>query len=148
MSSAQLFDGIARIARHELAARPTIAIASVTAAFPNEAMPDHAVSVRLRDSGLVLPRVPVAVGTLGYAAIPAVGDLVLVGFSEGEFDAPVVIGRLYHPDLDPPRHKPEQIVLRLPAGEADPKFDLEVEGQAPRLSLKLPGDVTVEIVEE
>ncbi|NWN23221.1 Rhs element Vgr protein, partial [Escherichia coli] len=77
----------------------------------------------------------------GYAAIPAVGDLVVVAFLEGDFDAPFVVGRLYHPDLDPPKHKPGQMALRLPAGEDSPKLELEVEGDAARVMLKLPGDV-------
>ncbi|WP_137862976.1 MULTISPECIES: phage baseplate assembly protein V [unclassified Sphingomonas] len=148
MSGAQLFEGIARIARHEVAARPTLAAATVTAVFAHEATPDHAVSVQLRDTGLVLLRVPVAVGTLGYAAIPAVGDLVVVAFLEGDFDAPFVVGRLYHPDLDPPKHKPGQMALRLPAGEDSPKLELEVEGDAARVMLKLPGDVQIEVIEE
>lgn len=148
MSGAQLFEGVARIARHEIAARPTAAAAVVTAVFAHEATPDHAVSVRLRETGLVLPRVPVAVGSLGFAAIPAVGDLVIVAFLEGDFDAPIVTGRLYHPDLDPPRHKPGQMALRLPPGEASPMLELEIEGDAARLMLKLPGEVKIEIVEE
>ena len=148
MSAASLFEGVARIARHEIAARPVSAAGVVTAVFANEATPDHAVSVRLRDTGLELPRVPVAVGALGFAAIPAVDDLVIVLFLEGEFDAAVVVGRLYHPDLDPPKHKPGQLALRLPPGEASPKLECEIEGDPARVMLKLPGDVTVEIVEE
>lgn len=148
MSAASLFEGVARIARHEIAARPVSAAGVVTAVFAHENAPDHAVSVRLRDTGLVLPRVPIAVGALGFAAIPAVDDLVIVLFLEGEFDAAVVVGRLYHPDLDPPKHKPGQLALRLPPGAASPKLECEIEGDPARLMLKLPGDVTVEIVEE
>ncbi len=148
MSAASLFEGVARIVRHEIAARPIAAAGVVTAVFAHEATPDHAVSVRLRDTGLVLPRVPVAVGALGFAAIPAVDDLVIVLFLEGDFDAAVVVGRLYHPDLDPPKHKPGQFALRLPPGEASPKLECEIEGDPARVMLKLPGEVTVEIVEE
>ncbi len=148
MSAALLFDNITRIARHEAGARALAAAGVVTAVFAHEGVADHAVGVRLRDTGLVLPRVPVAVGALGFAAIPAVGDLVLVLFLEGDFDAPVVAGRFYHPDLDPPKHKPGQLALRLPAGAAEPALELEVEGAPARLLLKLPGDVAVELTEE
>ena len=81
MSAALLFDGISRIARHEAAARPVASVGVVTSIFGNDGTsPDHAVSVKLRESGLVLPRVPVSVGAFGVAAIPSVGELVLVTF--------------------------------------------------------------------
>jgi len=148
VSAGLLFDSVARIARHEAQARAIASVGIVTGIFPGNGAPDHAVSVRLRDTGLVLPKVPIAVGALGFAAIPAVDDLVLVAFLEGETDAPVVVGRLYHPDLDPPRHKAGQIALRLPPGEASPKLECEIEGDPPRLQLKLPGDVSIELVED
>jgi len=148
VSAAQLFDQVSRIARHEAVARATASAAIVTSIHPHETTPDHAVSVRLRDTGLVLPRVPVAVGALGFAAIPAVGDLVVVAFLEGDHDAPVVVGRLYHPELDPPKHKAGQIALRLPPGEASPALEAEVSGDPARIALKLPGEVLIEAVED
>jgi hypothetical protein len=148
VSAALLFDNVARIARHEAMARAVASAGVVTGVFAYQGTADHAVSVRLRDTGVVLPRVPIAVGALGFAAIPAVDDLVLVTFLEGELDAPVVVGRLYHPDLDPPKHKPGQLALRLPPGESSPKLECEIEGDPARLQLKLPGDVKIEIVED
>ena len=149
MSAALLFDSVTRIARHEAAARPVASAGVVTSVFPNEGgQPDHAVTVKLRESGLVLPRVPVAVGAPGFAAIPAVDDLVVVAFLEGDFHSPVVVGRLYHPDQDPPKHKTGEIVLRLPSGDSDPKFQCVITGDPANLLLTLPGDVKVEIVEE
>jgi hypothetical protein len=142
-----LFESIALIARHEVGARAVASAGRVVEVFPAEGQHDHAVSVELRDSGLVLPRVPVAVGTLGYAAIPAVGDLVVVAFLEGDYNAPVVVGRLYHPDQNPPAHKDGELVLRLPSGQADPALNLEVSTQGNSLKLSLPGDVLVELVE-
>jgi uncharacterized protein involved in type VI secretion and phage assembly len=137
-----LIDAVARIARHEMAARAMAAAGVVTEVFTET---DHAVTVELRDTKLVLPRVPVAVGLLGFAAIPAVGDLVLVLFLEGDRNAPVVAGRLYQPDLNPPEHAEDQAVLALPAGADEPKVKLVVDGATPKITLDLPGDVHLEI---
>lgn len=151
MSTAALYESIARIARHEAGARAVAGVGRVADVFPapeGGAQPDHAVSVEMRDSGLVLPRVPVAVGALGSAAIPAVGDLVVLLFVEGDYNAPVVVGRLYHPDQEPPQHEEGEIVLRLPSGASEPNLNLVISGQQPSLRLELPGDVLLEAVEE
>jgi hypothetical protein len=148
VSAALLFDSVSRIARHEAAARPVSAVGVVTSVFPNEGPADHAVTVQLRDSGLVLPRVPVAVGVMGFAAIPAVDDLVVVTFLEGSFDAPVVIGRLYHPDQESPRHKDGQIVLRLPSAADPADLNCEIGSDPVSLLLTLPGDVKIEVLKE
>lgn len=145
-----LYDSIARIARHESNARPVAAVGRVVEVFaaPDGAVPpDHAVTVDLRDTGLVLPRVPVAVGVMGFAAIPAIDDLVVVVFLDGDYNAPVVIGRMYHPDQDPPKYDPGQIVLRLPSGESEPTTNLEIKGDEPSIHLDLPGEVVVDITE-
>lgn len=146
MSSA-LFDSIARIARHEARARAVAGVGVVTDVYPADgAAPDYAATVELRDTGLVLPRVPVAAGVLGAVAIPAVGELVVVVFMEGDYNAPVIVGRLYHPDQDPPKHAAGQIVLALPSGASDHKLRLKVEGDTPAIKLELPGgEVTVTI---
>lgn len=147
--SAALFDSISRIARHEASARAIAGIGRVTEIFPSDGvLPDHAVTIEMRDSGLILPRVSIAVGAMGFAAIPAVDDLVLVVFAEGDFNAPVVVGRLYHPDQNPPEHAEDEIVLRLPSGASEPKVDLVVAGKAPSLILKLPGDTEIDVLEE
>src|SRR5690242_15077930 len=55
MSATALFGSISRIARHEVSARPIASVGKVTGIHPNEAAPaDHAVSVQLRDSGIIL----------------------------------------------------------------------------------------------
>ena len=146
--SRTLYEGVVRIARHEAAARATASVGTVVDLFDAGGDPkDHAVSVKLRDSGLVLPRVPVAVGVMGFAAIPAVGDLVLVVFLDGDFNAPVVVGRIYHPDQDPPGHEREEIVLALPSAADPPDLKLRVKSQEPSIRLTLPGDVSIEIEE-
>lgn len=125
--SAALYDTIARIARHEAGARATAAVGRVCDVFANSGAPsDHAVSVELRDEGLVLPRVPIAVGALGFAAAMRVDDLVVVLFLDGDVNAPIVVGRLYHADLTPPGHADGDIVLRIPAGAQEPEWSLIV----------------------
>jgi phage baseplate assembly protein gpV len=132
--SAALFESVARIARHEVSGRALPAVGKVTANFGADAVPpDHAVTVELRDSGLVLPNVPVAVGALGFAALPAVDDLVLVVFLAGDPNAPVVAGRLYTDTLAaPPEGKDGVIALGLPAG-AQPAVDVVLDGAAPSI---------------
>jgi len=151
--SAALYDSVARIARHAAAARAIAAAGKVTEIFPADGTPpDHAVSVELRDSGVILPRVPVAVGLLGFAAIPAVGDLVVVVFLDGDTNAPVVVGRLYHAGagdkLDPPAHAAGQVVLALPPGSDDPKVQLKIVATQPSVLLTLPNDVAVECADQ
>lgn len=147
--SAALYDAVARIARHEAGARMHVALARVTDthAAPG-APPDHAVTVVLLNSGLVCPRVPIAVGALGFAAIPAPGDLVVLAFVDGDVNAPVMLGRLYHAELDPPDHADGQLVLRLPPGAAEPVVDLTADPEARSVVLKLPREVTATFADE
>lgn len=147
--SAALFDSVARIARHEAAARPTVAVGVVVDTFDSGgAVADHAVTVELREAGIVLPRVPIAVGTLGFAAIPAPGDLVVVAFADGDHHAPMVLGRLYHADLAPPDHGSGEIVVALPPGEASPVLRAVVRATAPHLEVAVGNQVLVEVDDE
>jgi hypothetical protein len=133
--SAALYESVARIARHEVSGRALPAVGKVTATFAADAVPpDHAVTVELRDSGLVLPNVPVAVGALGFAAMPAVDDLVLVVFLAGDPNAPVVAGRLYTDTVAPPPDgKDGVIALGLPAGATQPDLGVVIDGAAPSI---------------
>lgn len=141
----QLFDAVSRIARHEADRRSWAAIGRVTEVHTSVlAGDDHAVSVELRDSGSVVPRVPVAVGVLGFVATPAVGDVVVVVFADGDLHAGVVVGRLYHRDLAPPGHADGQLVLQLPPGSSSPAIDMRADPSTPELTLKV-GETTVEI---
>ena len=147
MSSA-LYDSIARIARHEATARVAPAVGVVCDVFANPgATPDHAVTVQLRDSGLVLPRVPIAVGALGFAATPRVDDLVLVVFLDGDLHAPVVVGRLYDADTAPPEHADGEVVLRLPPGDS-PEWDVVFSESKSSLTVSNAGEVRLELTEK
>jgi len=139
-----LYDAVARIARHEASSRSFAAIGVVTEVHRSVTLgDDHAVSVELRDSGVLVPRVPVAVGALGFVATPAVDDLVLVVFADGDPHAGVVVGGLYHRDLPPPSHDDGQLVLQLPPG-GSPKIDVLADPATPELTLRV-GDATVEV---
>ena len=143
-----LYDAVARVARHEAAARPAAAVGEVTDVHTRAGpAPDHAVTVKLRDRGLVLPKIPIAVGALGLAVTPAVGDLVLVVFAEGDLNAPVVVGRLYNTDLDPPEHADGQIVLALPPGSASPALKTVVDGAAPSFELAVGSRTMVKVTD-
>jgi uncharacterized protein involved in type VI secretion and phage assembly len=136
--TSELYEGIARIARHEAGARASAALGEVTASHGADGSPpEHSVDVQLRDSGIVLPHVPVAVGQLGFAALPDVGELVLVVFLDGDANAPVVAGRLYTADLEPPKQGKKGITaLELPTGSS-PALKLEVDAAKPTAKLEM-----------
>jgi phage baseplate assembly protein gpV len=145
--SSALYDSIARIARHEVAARVSPAVGVVCDVFANPgATPDHAVSVQLRDTGLVLPRVPVAVGALGFAAKPRIDDMVVVVFLEGDLHAPVVVGRLYDADVTPPEHAEGEVVMRLPPGDS-PSWSVVFSESESSLSITNADEVRLELTE-
>lgn len=98
-----MIEVIQAVVREELAARRVAEIGVVTDLFPHGDGDNfnYECAVRLRDSALELPRVPVATQRLGHAAIPNVDDLVLVGFVGGDLHSPVIVGRLYG-DADRP----------------------------------------------
>ena len=147
--TAALFDGIRRIAAHEAASRPVASLGVVQDVHAGTgAPPDHSVSLTLRDSGLVLTRVPVAVGALGQSTLPSPGDLVIVVFCEGDLHEPVVVGRLYPVDVDPPPYDETTLALELPPGSgSSAAFSLTVT-DAPLLDLRYPdSDVEVKVAD-
>jgi phage baseplate assembly protein gpV len=130
VSTEQLMHTLRGIARDEAAQRWTTAAAVVRSVHGGT---EHACTVQLRESGLVLPRVPIAVGVLGAAALPNEGELVLVAFNGGDVHGGVVIGRLYDEKIAPPDHQPGQLVLSLPPGETGDDARLLV-------TVAVPGD--------
>src|SRR5688572_11543587 len=110
-------DVVQQIARDEARSRPVMSLGVVTSVEGPNAGRDYACTVSLRDTGLVLPRVPIATGVIGAVALPGEGDVVAVLFAEGDYHDPVVIGRIYAAGVDPPPHRPGEAVLSLPGGE-------------------------------
>jgi phage baseplate assembly protein gpV len=120
--SVAVFDAVRRIVQEELARLRTAELGIVTEQHPHESDSDsenYSCSVELRNSGIVLRRVPVATSRIGMVSIPAVGDLVLVQFIAGSVDSPVIVGSLYNNQDRPPPNKDGQAILHLPPGAAD-----------------------------
>ena len=110
-----LYDTIRRIVQEELGQVRTAELAVVQEQHADE----FAASVKLRDSEIVLRKVPVATQRIGAVSIPAVGDLVLVQFVGGSVNAPVITGRLYNDEDRPPANDDGQAVLHLPLAAGD-----------------------------
>lgn len=113
-----LYETVRRIVADELASLWTAELGVVQETHPHADASDtdnHAVTVALRDSGIVLDRVPVASPRTGVVSIPEVGDVVLVQFIGGSPDAPVVVGALHSDAMRPPANAEGQVVWHLPA---------------------------------
>jgi phage baseplate assembly protein gpV len=145
-----LYDTIRRIVADEVAARYTAELAVVQETHPHADASDrdnHACTVVLRDSGIVLERVPVATPRTGVVAIPAVDDLVLVQFVGGSVDAPVIVGSLHSDAQRPPPNREGQALWHLPAGAADADAaHLELtSGDERSLTVRLGSGLTVHL---
>jgi uncharacterized protein involved in type VI secretion and phage assembly len=146
-----LYESIQQIVRDEVGRIRTAELATVQKQHPHASDGDgdnYACTVVLRDSGIVLSRVPVATGRIGSASIPAVGELVLVQFVNGDVNAPVIVGRLYNDEDRPPPNDDGQAILHLPLGASDDQaVHLELHsGGARKAIVKLGSglDVTVQ----
>src|SRR5262245_51184091 len=147
MTAQQLVQAMRGVARDETKQRWFTSLAIVHSVHGGT---EHACTVELREIGVVLPRVPIAVGVLGGVALPNIGDVVVVAFMNGDIHAGVIIGSLYNQNTEPPDHGPGKVVLNLPAGEtSDDKrllLTVDVPGSGPRsATLTLGGTVTVEV---
>ena len=87
-----------------------------------------------KSSDVELLRANVAVGRLGLAALPRVGDLVLVVFVDGDLNAPIVVGSLYDHLNHPPTADANEVVYEVP--------DAAASGVR-RLHVALPSGATV-----
>lgn len=148
MSTLALFDAIRRIVQDEIARVRTAELAVVQEQHPHAGDSDldnHACTVRLRDSGLVLQRVPVATQRIGMVSIPAIGEMVLVQFIGGDINAPVIVGRLYNDEDRPPPNDDGQMILHLPlaAGDDDAVHVELHSGDKRELTLKLGSALTL-----
>jgi hypothetical protein len=131
----QIVHTIKQIARHEAQQRWGANMGVVTSVHGANGASDYACTVELRELGIVLPRVPIATGVIGAAALPRENDLVLVVFAGGDLHAPVVVGRLYSEAVAPPHNGPGELVVSLPGDETASEKLME-------LRVKTPGDGT------
>jgi hypothetical protein len=141
---------IRRIARYEAQQRWISALALVKS-VQNAGNPEkYSCTVELRETGMVLPEVPIATGVIGAVAPPRENDLVVLLFPGGDLHAAVVIGRLYNEKVAPPQHKEDEFVAVLPGHEEPPDKRVELRVQTPedgsrKLTLTLDGNVKVEL---
>jgi phage baseplate assembly protein gpV len=147
------YEALRRIVREELRALRLAGLAVVQETHPHAAAGDddnYACTVRMRDTDLVLARVPVVAARKGMAAIPDAGDLVLVQFLDGDENAPVIAGSLYNDEDRPPPNAEGDVVLRLPvdAGEGEGvAFRLE-SASATAVTLALGGALKLELKDD
>jgi uncharacterized protein involved in type VI secretion and phage assembly len=105
---------IRRVVQQELARDRGTLLGVVTTVHPHETDDDennYEADVRVKHENLELRRVPIAVGHVGVAAPPRVGDLVLVQFLNGDSNQPLVTGRFYHADERPPLHREDEVLF-------------------------------------
>jgi phage baseplate assembly protein gpV len=109
--------------------------------------------VRLKDSGLLLKKVPLSTARIGTVAVPNKGDLVMLSFIGGDINQPIVVGRMYN-DIDrPPLSSSNEVVFRLPlAGAEDEAIKAAVRNarskSPPReMLIELPPQIVVRITD-
>ena len=151
--NSDLLPELRRLIREEVQALRSAELAVVQAQHPHASDGDsdnYAVTVRLRDTGIVLGKVPVATSRLGSVAIPPAGALVLVQFIGGDVNAPVITGTFYNDEDRPPVSADGQVIWNLPADAApDDALRLEVSSADKKsIVLKLASAVTVELKDD
>jgi phage baseplate assembly protein gpV len=147
---------IQKIVRHEMRSLRVSELGIVEAVYPHSGNGDsdnYGCDVRLKNSGLLLRRVPIATGHIGTVAIPNVDDLVLLAFDKGDVNQPIVIGRLYNNADRPPLNNPDEVIFRLPLAEDDDKTVKaairNVQAGAPprEIIIEMPPKITVRITD-
>jgi len=126
----QAFEVLRAVVRDEELRRRFPEVALVTQVFPKSSdggKENHQVGIRLVASGVELLRAQVAVGRVGLAALPRVGDLVLVVFVNGDLNSPVVVGSLYDHQQHPPKAEAAEVVYHVPDAAASGVRRVHVE---------------------
>ncbi len=151
-----IVDTIQAIVRQEMRGVRITELGVVEAVYPHSAasdMDNYGCDVRLKNSGLLLKRVPIATGRIGTVAIPNIGDLVLLAFDKGDVNQPIVIGRLYNDTDRPPLNNPDEVIFRLPLAESDDKTVKaairNIQGNTPprEIIVEMPPKITVRITD-
>ena len=145
-----LYDSIRQIVREELRHRRFAELAVVQEQHPHADDGDtdnYSCTVVMRDNGIVLKRVPLMVMRKGAAAVPDVGDLVLVQFINGDLNAPIIVGSLYNDEDRPPANAGGQAVFKLPLEGGGVELLVDSEN-ATSVELKVGNGVTVKLVDD
>ncbi len=142
-SMSGIVDSMRKIAQAEVRKLHLSELGVVTSVFPHSDEGDndnYECNVKLRDRDIELRKVPVATSQVGLVNPPHVGDLVLLAFVNGDFNSPIIIGRLYNDEDRPPTSQSEEVVYK-------PAYDKNADLR--RVHLELPeGDVKVTIQDE
>ena len=88
---------------------------------------------RTTDDGemLKLENVPIVTGFTGQIDVPYVDELVLVSYINGDFELPVIVGRLYSREKKPPLFEDGQHLIEIapsryhPNGPKESKIDVK-----------------------
>jgi phage baseplate assembly protein gpV len=151
-----IVDTIQEIVRQEMRRVRVAELGLVEKVFPHSAGGDtdnYACDVKLKNSGLALKKVPLVTGHVGTAAIPNVGDLVLLAFDKGDVNQPIIIGRLYNEKQRPPLNNSDEVIFRLPLAEADNKTikaairNLQSKSPPREMIFEMPPKITVRVTD-
>jgi phage baseplate assembly protein gpV len=145
---------IQEIIRQELRGVRVAELGLVEEVYPHSSQQDsenYGCDVRLKDSGLLLKRVPILTGHIGTAAIPNKGDLVLLAFDRGDVNQAFVIGRLYNDDDRPPLNNPNEVIFRLPLADSDDNTikaairNIQANSPPREMLVEMPPKITLQI---
>lgn len=142
----RLVGSLQAVARYEVERRTYCELGVVTSVFDGDDGDDaQSVSVRLKDTGVVVPRVPVAVPLTGLAALPRVGDVVVLLFVHGDLSSPIVVAQVYSDARRPPQAAKDEVRLLWPGDADDEDADAVVvsvsgDGSAREVRIALGGD--------
>jgi phage baseplate assembly protein gpV len=143
-----------KVAENEARRLSTLELGVVTSVFPHASDSDkdnYQCSVKLKHrkqpdgSDFELRKVPVATSHIGLANIPNVGDLVVLGFLNGDINAPIILGRLYNDEDVPPKNDVGQMVLEgvetvTLTTKKGTKIEIDKDGN---VIIEAKGDVTL-----
>jgi uncharacterized protein involved in type VI secretion and phage assembly len=133
---------IKKIAEEETKKLHLMELGIVTSIYPHASSNDkenYECNVKLKNRDLELRRIPIATPHIGLVNIPNVGDLVILGFVNGNINAPIVMGRLYNDEDRPPVNNAGEIVYKSP--------DTQKNGIR-RVTLELPNGITLTITDD
>ncbi len=119
---------IRAVVRDELKSLRLGDVGVVTSVFPHAEgdVNNYECNVKLRESDLELRKVPMTTPHIGMVSVPQVGELVLVSYVGADPDRPIVVGRLYSDQANPPEHKEKEWRLVAPfEGETSVAVDEE-----------------------
>jgi phage baseplate assembly protein gpV len=151
-----IVETIQKIVRNELRAVGIAELGVVDAVSAHKEDGDndnYGCDVRLKNTGLLLKRVPIMTGHLGSAAIPNIGDLVLLTFEKGDMNQPIVVGRLYTDDDRPPVNTGNELIMHLPLHAEDDKAiktairNIEQNDPPREMLAEMPPKITVRITD-